>query len=139
MEPDILAYRIVFVLSFFSVSGIVHAGHVDYLWLSYIHSQCFCFFLKIYLFIICMSALPACILCAPCGCSACKGQKRAPDALELELHTGSCEGPFRCWEPNLGLLKKQQVLLTAEPSLQLCFRILMFKRMRRSFREQVPS
>lgn len=84
------------------------------------------FFLKIYLFIICMSALPACILCAPCGCSACKGQKRAPDALELELHTGSCEGPFRCWEPNLGLLKKQQVLLTAEPYLQRSLFIMFY-------------
>jgi hypothetical protein len=41
-------------------------------------------------------------------------------ALDL-LETGvrySYEPPRRCLEPNLGPLQEQQVLLTAEPSLQ---------------------
>lgn len=32
--------------------------------------------------------------------------------------TGSCEAPCGCHKLNLGLLQEQQVLVTAEPSLQ---------------------
>ena len=32
--------------------------------------------------------------------------------------TDSCELPYRCWELSLGSLQDQQVLLTAEQSLQ---------------------
>lgn len=32
-----------------------------------------------------MSVLPRCIVCALCACSALGGQKRASDALEMEL------------------------------------------------------
>ena len=41
--------------------------------------------------------------------------------------TGNCEPPYG-WEPNLGPLEKQQVLLTPEPSLQpLIQYILLFQ------------
>ena len=33
--------------------------------------------------------------------------------------TGGCEPPCRCWEPNLGPLQEQPVLLPAEPPLQV--------------------
>jgi hypothetical protein len=41
------------------------------------------------------------------------GQKRASGHLELRVMDG-CELPFRCWEPNLGILQEQQVLSTTE-------------------------
>ena len=34
--------------------------------------------------------------------------------------TDGCEPPCGCWELNSGPLAEQSVLLTAEPSLQLC-------------------
>jgi hypothetical protein len=33
--------------------------------------------------------------------------------------TGSCEPPNECWEPNMGCLLEQNMLLATEPSLQL--------------------
>lgn len=51
------------------------------------------------------------------------GQKTA-DSLVLEL-TDRCGLPYWCWELNLGLLLKQHVLLTADPSLLP--HILLFK------------
>ena len=39
------------------------------------------------------------------------------DPLKLELMDG-CELPCGCWEPNLGPLQEQQVLITAESTLQ---------------------
>ena len=38
-------------------------------------------------------------------------------STETEV-TDGCEQPHECWDPNLGPLQEQQVLLTIEPSLQ---------------------
>lgn len=48
-----------------------------------------------------------------------RGQKRAMDLLQLELH--DCELSCGCWESNPGSLQKQSVLLTSEPRLLLVF------------------
>lgn len=42
---------------------------------------------------------------------ACRSQKKALDALELELQD-SFWLPHKCWEPNSGVLKEQKVFLT---------------------------
>jgi hypothetical protein len=68
----------------------------------------------IYLFISCMSALPACT-------TAC--HKKASDPI-----TDGCELSCGCWGLNSGPLEEQIVLLTAEPSLQYnVVYILLFK------------
>lgn len=59
---------------------------------------------------LCMSVLPM-YICAPRVCpGACGGQKKAGDPW------GWSQG--WSWEPTLGLLQEQQVILTAEPPLQ---------------------
>lgn len=55
-------------------------------------------------------------VCATHVCSACGGQKRALDPLELEL--GGCKLSCVCWQLNPDPLEKQFVLLTTETSLQ---------------------
>lgn len=50
--------------------------------------------------------------------SACGGQKRVSDPLELEVTVG-CEPPCGCWGQNLGPLQKQSMLPIAKVSLQL--------------------
>ena len=57
-----------------------------------------------------MCVLPACILHV---CSTCRGHKRAPEPLELELWAAS-----GCWELNLGPLQEQQLPLTTGLTLQ---------------------
>jgi hypothetical protein len=47
-------------------------------------------------------------------------QKRASDPI-----TDGCEPPCGCWELNPGPLEEQSVLLTAEPSLQPLYRVLL--------------
>jgi hypothetical protein len=64
-------------------------------------------------YVICLSVC----LCATCMLWCPKGQKRMLDSLELKLQMRvSCH--VGCWELNLGPLKEQPKLLTAEPSLQ---------------------
>jgi hypothetical protein len=46
------------------------------------------------------------------------GQKSTFDAPRTGI-TALCEPSHECWEPDLGPLQEQQVLLTAEPLLQL--------------------
>jgi hypothetical protein len=46
--------------------------------------------------------------------SACEGRKRTSGPMQLD----GCELPCGCWKLNQGLLQAQQVLLTAESSLQ---------------------
>lgn len=59
-------------------------------------------------------------VCVPYMCSACAGQKRAPEALKLELN-GAWEVPNRSLELSPIVLvineNSKQVLLTNEPSL----------------------
>lgn len=55
-----------------------------------------------------------------CMAGSLKGQKRASDSV---INTGSCEPLGGCWELNLGLLKEQQVPLTAD-FLQTPFSLL---------------
>ena len=56
-------------------------------------------------------------VCAPHACSTNRSQKRAFDALELEV-TDSYELPSGCWNLNPCPLKEQPTVLTFEPSLQ---------------------
>lgn len=44
------------------------------------------------------------------------GQKRASDVLERQKD--GCEPTCGCWEPTLGHLQEQQVLLATKPSFQ---------------------
>ena len=82
------------------------------------------YFIKIYLYAVCMSVLPAytAVYCI----------HEYPGKLEEGVGfsgtgvTGSCELSCGCWKPNTGLLQEQQVLLTPEPSLQLPFASLWF-------------
>lgn len=53
--------------------------------------------------------------CVPHRCSACRGQKRVLDSLELELEMIVS---LHVWESNLGPLEDQLVLLNFEPSFQ---------------------
>ena len=49
---------------------------------------------------------------------ACRGQKKSPDPLESEVWivVSSHMGP---WKPNIGSLKKKQMMFTTEPSAQV--------------------
>lgn len=66
-------------------------------------------------------------VCAPCGCPLLINVGREcwiPLGLES---TEGCELVCGCWESNPRLLEEQQVLLTAEPSLQPSFfHVIMF-------------
>ena len=81
------------------------------------HTKILYFFFKNFR-ILCtwVSYLHAC-LCITCVPGIHRNQKTMLNLLELELDSYelSCGG----WEPNPGLLEKQQVLSTDEPSLQL--------------------
>lgn len=50
-----------------------------------------------------------------CGCLGRPEEGR--DSSELELQA-DVSAPGGCWEPNLGLVEEEQVLLVAEPSRQ---------------------
>lgn len=60
-----------------------------------------------------MSALPTSCKCTECVSSAERGQQRASDPLDLELH--SCGSPCGCWEMKSGPMQGQPVLVAAEP------------------------
>lgn len=60
----------------------------------------------------------ACVYtCASHACRAHGGQERVLDPLELESYKAVSHG-VKCWDSNPGLLRKQPVLLSAEPALQ---------------------
>jgi hypothetical protein len=63
-----------------------------------------------------MRILPAYMPVLTCASGAVRDQKRTFSSLKLVSE--SCKPPYRCWEPNLGPLEEQPVLLTAKPSLQ---------------------
>jgi hypothetical protein len=72
-------------------------------WVLWKSSQCF-YFLKIYLFILC--------IWVQCSCLQ-THQKRTSDLI-----TDGCEPPCSCWELNSGSLEEPSVFLITEPSLQ---------------------
>lgn len=56
-------------------------------------------------------------VCVPCMPSALRDQKRDSETPRTRVKDGG-EPPGKCWELSLVALQEQQVLLTAEPSLQ---------------------
>jgi hypothetical protein len=52
-------------------------------------------------------------MCTVCMPGASRGQKKVSDPVEPVMD--ACKTSCCCWEPNLGSLQEQQVLLTAEP------------------------
>lgn len=66
------------------------------------------------------------VLCAcPYACSTHRGQKRASDLLELELHIVVVCAVVGHQEPNTGPLQEQQMFLTAETSCQSLSLVLL--------------
>ena len=71
-------------------------------------------FLRIYFyFCVCI-----CVCAYAYACSACGGQKRASDSLELELQAFVSHFQWGCWELTSGSLPEQQVLWASDPYLQ---------------------
>lgn len=66
-----------------------------------------------------MNVLPTSCKCTECVSSAERGQQRASDPLDLELH--SCESPCGRWEMKSGPTQGQPVFVIAEPSPQPLF------------------
>ena len=66
---------------------------------------------------------------------ACRGQKTVLGLLELSSR--DCEPPHVCWRSNTGPMQ-EQVLLTAEPSLQPRVEISLNKEFLRYERQLIP-
>lgn len=62
-----------------------------------------------------VSVLPSCMRVPHVVTGACLGQKKVTDPLEPDSGSQPSCG---CWEPTLGPLQEEQVLVTAESSLQ---------------------
>lgn len=71
---------------------------------------------KICIYLTCVLVFYLHIVCILCTCSDSGDQKRSLDLKELKLQMTMRQR--WCWEPNMGPLQKQQLLLATETGLQ---------------------